>query len=243
MALLELEDVRVRFPPSRASASLSSEVDVLNVPSFQMEAGEEVVVYGPSGCGKSTLLNVIAGLLVPTAGSVRLVGHELRGLSEARRDTLRAETLGFVFQGFHLLGAYSALENVLLGMAFGPGPEVARARGLLTRLGLAERMEASPDRLSSGERQRVAVARALANRPRLVLADEPTGHLDPAGTQIALELLREGCREEGAALLLVSHDPAVIERFERRVELPALRARSASASGRAPLEPSEGSRP
>ena len=154
---------------------------------------------------------------------------EVTSLSEAERDRYRARELGYVFQSFHLLGGYSALENVVLGSSFGPGGDVAQARELLTRLGLAERLNHRPHQLSIGQQQRVALARALVGAPRLVLADEPTGNLDPRHALEALELLRELCREQGAALLLVSHDPAVLDSFERREDFAALNRAGATA--------------
>ena len=188
---------------------------VVDVPHFRLGSRELVALRGGSGSGKTTLLNLIAGLLRPDAGRVVLAGSDLSRLGEAARDVHRAQNLGYVFQTFNLLAGYSALENVLLGMAFGPGPDPARARELLTRVGLADRMRYRPRQLSVGQQQRVAVARALANRPKLVLADEPTGNLDPARAQEAIELIRECCREAGAALLCVSHDPAILRHFER----------------------------
>jgi putative ABC transport system ATP-binding protein len=147
---------------------------------------------------------------------------ELTALSESARDAWRARCLGYVFQTFNLLQGYTALENVLLGMAFGNGMDRGRAQELLERLGLADRMHHRPRQLSIGQQQRVAVARALANAPVLVLADEPTGNLDAANAGDALRLLRESCDEEGAALLVVSHDPRVLAAFERVVSLEAI---------------------
>jgi putative ABC transport system ATP-binding protein len=137
-------------------------------------------------------------------------------LSESRRDRLRAEKLGYIFQTFNLLQGYTVLENVLLGMSFGPGADRAHAAEILKRVGLEHRLHHFPRQLSTGQQQRVAVARALANRPKLVLADEPTGNLDRKHASEALKLIREVCREQNAALLLVSHDPEVLGAFETR---------------------------
>ncbi len=214
MPLLEIENLVKTY------RSPDGEVQpVLDVPSFSLEAREHVALVGQSGSGKTTLLHAIAGILRPDSGSVRLDGTDLVRLSEARRDALRARQIGYVFQTFNLLQGYSALENVLLGMVFGPGPDRAFARGLLERLGLGDRLLHRPGQLSVGQQQRVALARALANRPRLVLADEPTGNLDPERARQALALLQELCREHGAALLVVTHDREVRDRFERVVEL------------------------
>ena len=138
----------------------------------------------------------------------------MSALSESRRDRLRATTIGYIFQTFNLLQGYTCLENVLLGMSFGPGANRAFAQALLERVGLGSRLKHYPRQLSTGQQQRVAVARALANRPKLVLADEPTGNLDHKNAREALALIREGCRENGAALLLVSHDREVLQQFE-----------------------------
>jgi putative ABC transport system ATP-binding protein len=139
-------------------------------------------------------------------------------LPEAKRDRLRAETIGYVFQTFNLLQGYTALENVLLGMMFGKGVDTARAKAILERVGMSDRMQYQPRQLSVGQQQRVALARALANHPKLVLADEPTGNLDPHHAREALAMIREICRENGAALLLVSHDEGVLAQFERAVD-------------------------
>ena len=186
---------------------------VVSIARFSMEAGAQVAIRGESGSGKTTFLNLIAGLVKPDTGSILLNGVELPALSESRRDRLRATTLGCVYQSFNLLQGYTALENVLVAMAFGAGRDPAFAKTLLTRVGLSERLDYTPRQLSVGQQQRVAVARALANRPKLVLADEPTGNLDRARAAETLALLRETCAEQGAALLLVSHDPEVLAQF------------------------------
>lgn len=138
----------------------------------------------------------------------------MSALNEAGRDRLRASTIGYIFQSFNLLQGYTCLENVLLGMSFGVGVDRSYARELLRRVGLADRMRHYPRQLSTGQQQRVAVARALANRPKLVLADEPTGNLDHKNARKALELIRENCAEVGASLLLVSHDREVLGQFQ-----------------------------
>lgn len=214
MACLAIEGLRKSYVSPEGERQL-----VLDVPRFELGAGEQVALRGGSGSGKTTFLNLIAGLLRPDAGRIEVAGVDLGRLSEAGRDAHRARHIGYVFQTFHLLEGYSALENVLLGMAFGPGPDPARAKELLVRVGLADRLRHRPRQLSVGQQQRVAVARALANRPALVLADEPTGNLDALRAQQALALIRECCAEAGAALLCVSHDPAILAHFERVEEL------------------------
>lgn len=187
--------------------------EVVRVDSFSVASGEQVAMRGESGSGKTTFLNLIAGILRPDGGEVRIDG-EMMGADEASRDRLRARKIGYIFQTFNLLQGYSCVENVLLGMAFGKGADRARAVELLKRVGLSDRIDYYPRQLSTGQQQRVAVARALANSPRLVLADEPTGNLDRRNSIEALRLIRETCRETGAALLLVSHDPDVLSQFE-----------------------------
>jgi len=195
---------------------------VVDVPEFSLAAQAQVALSGESGSGKTTFLNLIAGILAPDSGSIKLNGQELAGLSESARDRVRATSIGYIFQTFNLLQGYTALENVLLGMSFGPGADREFARALLKRVGLEAKLNHLPRQLSTGQQQRVAVARALANRPQLVLADEPTGNLDHANARDALTLIREACRENGAALLLVSHDRDVLGKFETVQELAKL---------------------
>jgi ABC-type lipoprotein export system ATPase subunit len=190
-------------------------VHIVNIPVFALGSGEQLAIRGESGSGKTTFLHLIAGILAADSGHVAIDSVEMSGLSESRRDRLRAEKIGYIFQTFNLLQGYTVLENVMLGMAFGPrGADKARARQMLTRVGLAERLDHYPRQLSTGQQQRVAVARALANAPKLVLADEPTGNLDRKHSRDALRLIREACEENGAALLLVSHDERVLAQFE-----------------------------
>ena len=203
---------------------------VLDVREFALEAGAQLALRGESGTGKTTFLNLIAGILAPDTGGIVLDGHDLARLGEARRDRLRAETIGCIFQTFNLLQGHTALENVELGMAFGRGVDRAHAAALLKRVGLGDKLRHFPRQLSTGQQQRVAVARALANRPKLVLADEPTGNLDRRHGREALELIREVCRESGAALLLVSHDERVLAAFEHMQDFSAMnRALAVSA--------------
>ena len=217
MPLLELRDVRRAFRSPDGEDQL-----ILDVPSFEVEGGQQVAIAGTSGSGKTTFLNIIAGLLAPTSGEVVWDGDVVSGMGEAKRDAWRARELGYVFQTFNLLGGYTALENVTLGMMFGPGPDRAFATSLLERLGLADRLRHRPAQLSIGQQQRVALARALANRPRLILAYEPTGNLDPRFALEALGLLRELCREQGAALICVSHDPRVLDDFGDALDFAVL---------------------
>lgn len=189
---------------------------ILDIPSFRIEVGEQVVLIGESGGGKTTLLHCIAGIVAPDAGTVSIDGIDVTRLSEAGRDRVRAAKLGYVFQTFNLLAGFTALENVRLGMTFASGKhDLQRAIDLLGKVGLGDRLHHKPSALSVGQQQRVAVARALANRPRLLLADEPTANIDPSNQQKIIDLLRECCREENVAMLLVTHSMAVAEQFDR----------------------------
>jgi putative ABC transport system ATP-binding protein len=209
MSLL-LENVRKSYrEPS------GHRLPVLNIARFDVPAGAQVVLVGQSGGGKTTLLNVISGITSVDSGRVLVDGVDTARLNEVRRDRFRAERIGIVFQTFNLLPGFSALENVLLGMTFSGRSDRAYARELLQRVGLGQRLTHRPAQLSVGEQQRVAVARALANRPRLMLADEPTANVDLANQQNVLDLIRQACREHGVTLLLVTHSPEVSAQFDR----------------------------
>lgn len=209
MPLLSINQLRKSFRTPDGSEHL-----VVNMKSFAVDERAQVALRGESGSGKTTFLHLVAGILKPDTGSIVIAGKEMSALNEPDRDRLRATTIGYIFQTFNLLQGYTCLENVLLGMSFGPGADSAFAAALLKRVGLEQRLGHYPRQLSTGQQQRVAVARALANRPKLVLADEPTGNLDRKNAAEALALIREGCRENGAALLLVSHDREVLAQFE-----------------------------
>lgn len=213
-----------------------SVVHVVNVRSFELQTGEQVALIGASGSGKTTLLHLIAGILTPDSGSVLLApgqsgptadgAVDLTKLSEANRDVFRGRHIGYIFQTHHLLASFTALENVLLGMSFTGRPADANwARHLLDEVGLSARLHYKPEKLSVGQQQRVAVARALANRPSLVLADEPTGALDTENAQQVLDLIRKLCAEVNASLLLVSHDLNIARQLPRVVDLRELNTR------------------
>ena len=189
-------------------------IDILDIPQFSLKSGDQVALEGGSGTGKTTFLHIIAGILQADAGVICVADQDVSTLSESQRDRLRAQTIGYVFQTFNLLQGYTALENVALGMAFGRGVDTDYASSLLDRVGLKDRKDYRPRQLSVGQQQRVAVARALANHPKLVLADEPTGNLDHNHARDSLRLIREVCREKSAALLLVSHDRDVLADFK-----------------------------
>ncbi|MEO7100324.1 MAG: ABC transporter ATP-binding protein [Luteolibacter sp.] len=204
----------------------SGEAIQFHLEHFKVDAGEQIALTGPSGCGKSTLLNLVAGLRRPDAGSIVVRGTDLKPLSASKLDAFRGRTMGFVFQSFNLLDGFSALENVLVGLRFGRscphGERRARAVALLERVGLQRRLDSLPGRMSVGERQRVAIARALANRPAILLADEPTGALDPATADEVFGLIREVCGEERCALVLVTHDLDLAAKLPRQVDCRGL---------------------
>jgi putative ABC transport system ATP-binding protein len=197
---------------------------VLNAVSLEVSAGEHVAVLGESGIGKSTLLNVIAGLEPVDAGSIAYDGFEIAALSDDAATRLRREYFGFVFQAFHLLPHLTAEQNVGLPLLLrgAPATEIrSRARMLLGAVGLGDREQAMPRELSGGELQRVAIARALVGEPRLVLADEPTGNLDPDNARQVLEVLRGQVKRHGAASILVTHSEAAAATCDRRYRLDA----------------------
>jgi len=189
---------------------------------FRVRAGEAVAILGASGSGKSTLLGLLAGLDVPSSGRVRIDGADLFALDEDGRARLRSRMVGFVFQSFQLLPALTALENVMLPLELAGGADAAgRARAVLARVGLGERLGHYPRQLSGGEQQRVAVARAFVTAPRVLFADEPTGNLDSATGEQVIELLFEMNRERGATLVLVTHDADLARRCNRRLHISA----------------------
>ena len=193
-----------------------SPLPILDIKQFHVGPSEQVVLMGRSGSGKTTLLHVVAGIARPDSGTVRIDGTDITRLSEAGRDRFRADKIGYVFQTFNLLPGFSALENVLLGMSFAGGrTDPARARDLLDRVGLKHRLTHRPAMLSVGEQQRVAVARALANRPKLLLADEPTANVDSGHQHQIVDLIRRTCHEDEVALLIVTHTADVAEQFDR----------------------------
>lgn len=195
---------------------------VLDSVDLRIEAGELVAIVGPSGSGKSTLLGLLAGLDRPSAGEVRFEGRELQNAGEDELALWRRDHVGFVFQSFQLLGNLTARENVLLPMEMaGMDGAAERADGLLQDVGLAERGHHFPSQLSGGEQQRVALARAFAPRPQILFADEPTGSLDAASGERALELLLDLRTKLGTTLVMVTHDAGIAARAPRRVHLAA----------------------
>jgi putative ABC transport system ATP-binding protein len=211
--------------------------DTLAIPELHIAAGESVFLHGPSGCGKSTLLGLLAGVLVPTAGEVKLLGRPWSALPGAARDRLRADHVGYVFQQFNLLPYLSVLDNVTLPCRFSArraeraGDVTSRAHELLARVGLPDALwPRRADELSVGQQQRVAAARALIGRPELVIADEPTSALDAALRDAFMDLLLGQCRDSGSTLVFVSHDERLAAAFDRRLSLPQLNRALARAA-------------
>ena len=216
--LLQLQAVRKSY-----NVGQPSEVEVLHGIDLQVHAGEFIALVGPSGSGKSTLLNILGLLERMSSGSYQLQGRETSELDDNGLTLLRRQALGFVFQFHHLLPAFTALENVTLPALMAQGvvtaQDQAHATALLRAVGLEKALHKKPSELSGGMQQRVAIARALVQRPALVLADEPTGNLDTQSSNDVFELLREIHAEQGTAFLIVTHDPRLAARCDRRVEI------------------------
>ena len=214
--ILSCTDVRKHF------VEAGSRLDVLKGVELRVARGETLAIIGESGSGKTTLLQILGGLDLPSSGDIRITGESLARLSDAARGTLRNRALGFVYQFHHLLPEFSALENVAMPLLVRRTPvaEAEReARWLLERVGLGERLSHRPAQMSGGERQRAAVARALVTRPKLVLADEPTGNLDGRNARGVLELMLELNRELGTSLVLVTHSAEIAARMQRVLTL------------------------
>jgi putative ABC transport system ATP-binding protein len=212
--IILLDDVTLRL------ASQAGEVNILRGIDLSIGQGETIGVVGPSGSGKSTMMMVIAGLERPTSGRVTVAGHSLDDLDENGLATFRRENVGIIFQAFHLIPTMTALENVAIPMELARRKDArAEAERLLGLVGLSERVAHYPGQLSGGEQQRVALARAFGGRPRLLLADEPTGNLDQANGQAVIDLLFGLHEETGTTLLLITHDPALAARCERIVRI------------------------
>lgn len=199
----------------------------LQLPGLAIAPGQHTALIGPSGCGKTTLLNLLAGVLQPEAGTILVAGEQVSTLDEGARRGFRIRSLGMVFQNFELLDYLNVLDNILLPLRIASGlsvtPELRqRARDLAVGLGIGDKLSRHPGNLSQGERQRVAVSRALLLQPQLVLADEPTGNLDPSNKMLVLDLLLDYVREQGATLLTVTHDQDLLGRFEQVLDFQEL---------------------
>ncbi|MGA7839617.1 MAG: ABC transporter ATP-binding protein [Candidatus Acidiferrales bacterium] len=205
--VVQAENLRKEFGNVRA----------LDGVSFRVNAGEWIAIMGPSGSGKTTLINILGGLDTPTSGQAIVDGTDVARLDEAGLTRFRAEKIGFIFQQFHLVPYLTAVENVMLAQYFHSTTDEKEAQQALERVGLSDRIEHLPAQLSGGEQQRVAVARALINHPKLILADEPTGNLDEANEEIVLSLLRE-LHTEGHTILMVTHAATIGRLADRRIE-------------------------
>jgi len=216
---------------SKRVTSPEGELVLLDDLSLEIDKGEAVAIVGASGSGKSTLLGILAGLDVPSEGEVWLDQQALFKLDEDGRAALRQSTVGFVFQSFQLLPNLTALENVMLPLELGSAVNIeSQARDMLARVGLAERLHHYPKQLSGGEQQRVAMARAFVVKPKILFADEPTGNLDSATGERVIELLFEMNREQGATIVLVTHDDALAQRCNRSFRIDAGRLVGAALS-------------
>ena len=201
----------------------------LRVPKLEVRQRERVALIGPSGCGKTTLLHLIAGIALPASGRVRTNGVDVTALDDGARRDFRIRSIGLVFQEFELLEYLSVLDNILLPYRINPSlrletPVRERAESLARRVGIGDKLARMATRLSHGEKQRVAVCRALIAEPELILADEPTGNLDPTNKKRVLDILIDYAEEHAATLLMVTHDRDLLERFERVIDFKALRS-------------------
>ncbi|MDQ7958395.1 MAG: ABC transporter ATP-binding protein [Rhodocyclaceae bacterium] len=224
--VLQAEDLRFAWPGAAAPC--------IDIERFEVRAGEAVFLHGPSGCGKSTLLSLLAGVLVAGSGRVCLLGHDWAAMGGSARDRCRVAHVGYIFQQFNLLPYLSVMDNVLLPCRFSARRRAqgsrAQAEELLARMGLpAELWQRTALQLSVGQQQRVAAARALIGRPELVIADEPTSALDEDRREAFLDVLLAACEANGSALVFVSHDRRIADRFARHVLLPEINRAAVSA--------------
>lgn len=217
MAAIELTQLKKSYP----DPSTGLKQPILDIAALTVEQGTHIALRGTSGSGKTTLLHCISGMALPDSGQIRVLGTDITRLSESERDRYRANHIGYIFQSFNLLEGFTALENVQLGMQFADKKiPASRAEELLNRVGLSGRLHNRPSQLSVGQQQRVCIARALANDPEIILADEPTGSLDPKTSAEVLALIKEVTAQK--TLILVSHETEVLAQFETTLDLTEL---------------------
>tara|TARA_B100000787_G_scaffold4049_1_gene3059 strand:+ start:2491 stop:3171 length:681 start_codon:yes stop_codon:yes gene_type:complete len=224
MTILELSQLEIRYPHDEFH---------LNVPSLQVESKEKVALIGPSGSGKTSLMNVIAGIMLPEAGDVYFDGVKVNALSDRERRQFRLSRIGFIFQDFGLINYLSALDNILHTYRINPALQlkksvIERAHSLADSLGVSSLLHKFPHTLSQGEKQRLAICRALLTQPQLILADEATGNLDPANKNKILEKLFSAVDEHNATLVVVTHDHALLSHFDRTIHMDDLTGRAQS---------------
>ena len=211
MPLLEIRNLKKTYVSPDGERTL-----IVDIPIFMIEIGEQFAIFGYSGTGKTVFLNLVAGITKPDSGSIILDGDELTLFSDSDRDRVRAEKIGYIFQAFNLLKRYTAFENILLAMMLCGKYDRDRAMDLLDQVELGDKSDYKPDQLSVFQQHKLSVARAFANNPRLILADEPTGYLDIHSSSRAADLLKNICERNNSALILVSNDMKMIGGFEKR---------------------------
>ena len=216
--MIQIQDLGFRY----SGSSFQLQIDELEFP-----LGKKVAIHGASGCGKTTLLNLVAGIQVPDSGKIRVLDQSIESFSDAQRRTFRVQQLGMIFQEFELVEYLSARDNILLPFKINTSTQsksesLRRLEQLATETGISDKLGRFPNQLSRGEQQRVAICRALITGPRLLLADEPTGNLDPKTTQSILDLLFQRCADEKIGMLFVTHDHALLPKFDEVVDFEAL---------------------
>ena len=223
--MIALHNVHFQYPRSTF---------VLSIPEWHVGAGKQIALTGPSGCGKTTLLHMLAGILVPNAGDIVVAGRNVASMSDSGRRAFRVTSVGQVFQSFELLESLSLLENILVGYRIHPALRLdsearSRATAIAESLGLGDLLHRSVTKLSQGEQQRAAICRAVVTRPKLILADEPTGNLDPDAKLATMQSLRDQARSVDAALVVVTHDQSILGDFDEVISLDEITATSEGA--------------
>lgn len=210
--MLRISNLQKRFRNADGEVT-----EVINIPDFSLQENFRLAISGRSGSGKSTFLNLVSGIISADSGEIFFNDKNISSLTESKRDIFRSQNIGYIFQTFNLLQAFTAIENVMLGMMFAGKSDRKNAEALLNKVGLGKKINHKPAELSVGEQQRVAIARAVANSPKLILADEPTANLDAKNGEIAIDLIKKICEENKISLMLVSHETDIINRFEHKI--------------------------